>query len=119
MFTVDTTTKKIELHRGDTGKIGITATGYSFGAADRAVFTLKGPDGSVVKEEIHVMENNRFEVEFKNADTDYLEPGTYEWDVRYSVNAVYDAEGKVVDGQAVGTPEDPMAMVIRRTVGQI
>ena len=119
MFIVDTTRKTIELHRGDTGAVGFTATGYTFGAADRAVFTMKAADGTVVKEGVFQMTNNRFEIEFKNPDTDYLDPGTYEYDVRYVVSPVFDADGKVVDGQAVGTPEDPMQMMLRRTIGQI
>ena len=112
---------KIELHRGDTGVIGITATGYAFGESDRALFTLKNSQGSIVKQGVYAMENNRFEVEFTNSDTDYLQDGQYEWDVRYVVNPVYDQEDptKIVDGDCVTTPNDPMPCVLRRTVGQI
>lgn len=118
MFVVRGTT--IELHRGDTGVIGITATGYTFGNNDRALFTLKSKSGGVVKQGIYAMENNRFQVEFVNADTDSLESGEYEWDVRYIVNPQYDPEtGRIVDGDGVATPIDPSECKIRRTVGQI
>lgn len=117
MFTVNGFT--IEMHRGDTGTIGITASGYTFGPNDRALFTVKNKSGTVVKQGIYEMENNRFEVPFLNADTDYLENGLYEWDVRYVVNPIYDDNGKIVDGDAVATPKDPMDLNLLRTVGQI
>lgn len=126
MFTVDG--YKIELHRGDTGVIGITATGHDFGPNDRALFTVKNAQGMVVKQGIYAMENNRFQVAFRNSDTDSLANGQYEWDVRYIVNPIYDDEGGhgassddpvIIDGDAVATPNDPMPCVLRRTVGQI
>lgn len=119
MFNVEG--NKIELHRGDTGVIGITATGYDFGSADRALFTVKSPNGTVVKQGVYALENNRFEVEFTNSDTDTLDSGDYEWDVRYVVDPIYDQEdpGTIIDGAAVATPNDPMPCVLRRTVGQI
>ena len=117
MFNVDGF--KINLHRGDTGTIGITATGYTFGPNDRALFTVKDKNGTIVKQGIYPMVNNRFEVRFLNGDTDYLDSGLYEWDVRYVVEPVYDEEGKIVDGDAVATPKDPMDLNLWRTVGQI
>ena len=118
MFVVEG--NQITLHRGDTGTIGITATGYTFGNDDRALFTVKSSNGTVIKQGVYAMTNNRFEVPFTNQDTDSLESGTYEWDVRYVVNPEYDQEtGAIVDGDAVATPMDPSPCVIRRTVGQI
>jgi len=120
MFVVDENTGRITLHRGDTGKVGITAaTEYTFGADDVALFTVKSPDGTIIKSEIHMLDDKRFEVAFTNGETDYLSPGTYEWDVRYIANPVYDEDGSVVDGDIVATPRDPMAMNVLRTVGQI
>ena len=111
---------EIMLHRGDTGTIGITASGYTFGNNDRALFTLKDRNGTLIKQGAYAMTNNRFEVAFENQDTDSLESGTYEWDVRYVVNPQYDqVTGAIVNGDAVATPMDPSPCVIRRTVGQI
>ena len=118
MFKVDPETRAIELHRGDTGVIGITAKGYTFGASDRAIFTLRGPSGTEIMKEVKAMTNNRFEIEFKNSTTDYLEPGVYSWDVRYVKNPIY-VHGEIIDGDAVFTPEDAMSLTIRATVGQI
>ena len=118
MFKVDPETKSIELHRGDTGVIGITAKGYTFGADDRAIFTMKGPSGTEIMKKVYEMTDNRFEVEFANSDTDYLEPGVYSWDVRYVVNPIY-VHGEIIQGDAVVTPEDPMTMTVRTTIGQV
>lgn len=109
----------INLHRGDTGTIGITARGYDFGPNDRALFTVKDKSGTIVKQAAYAMENNRFQVSFLNSETDYLDSGLYEWDVRYIVNPVYDESGNIVDGDAVATPRDPMDLNLYRTVGQI
>ena len=117
MFNVNGYT--INLHRGDTGTIGITARGYDFGPNDRALFTVKDKSGTIVKQAAYAMENNRFEVSFLNSETDYLDSGLYEWDVRYIVNPVYDEGGNIVDGDAVATPRDPMDLNLYRTVGQI
>ena len=118
MFVVESG-NRIDMHRGDTGIIGITATGYTFGADDRVLFTMKDSSGTIVMEGVYAMTNNRFEIEFKNADTDYLDPGTYEWDLRYIVNPVMDSSGKPIDGDGVATPSDPMLLNLRRTIGQI
>lgn len=116
MFKVTGTT--IDMHRGDTGSITITAHGYTFTSDDRALFTIKSRSGAMVKSVAYQMTNNAFTVQFVNSDTDHLAPGDYDWDVRYIVDPVYE-EGQIVDGTDVTTPHDPMVLHIRRTVGQI
>lgn len=117
MFNVDG--YKIDMHRGDTGAITIRATGYAFGPNDRALFTVRNQQGTVVKQGVYELTDNAFTVHFTNAETDYLDRGTYEWDVRYVVNPTFDGEGNITDGDAVSTPKDPMELNLRRTVGQI
>lgn len=121
MFVVDTENFKIDMHRGDTGVIAITAdTDYTFNQVDRAIFTIKDNQGTIVKEVVAQMMDNRFEVVFTNSDTDGLAPGVYEWDVRYAVSPIYSVDGRIVDGQGgVYTPKDPMQLNLRRTIGQI
>ena len=117
MFVVNGTT--IDMHRGDTGSIVITASGYTFESQDRALFTVKAGNGSVIIERYYEMTNNAFTVQFDNPDTDYLTPGDYSWDVRYIVAPVYDEQQHIIDGTDVTTPHDPMTLHIRNTVGQI
>lgn len=121
MFVVDAQNYTIDLHRGDTGVLGITAeTDYEFGPLDRAIFTLKDSNGKLIKKNVCEMTDNRFEITFVNSDTDGLMPGLYTWDVRYVVNPVYDSEGQIYDGLGgVYTPRDPMTLNLRTTVGQI
>ena len=119
MFVVDPATNTITLHRGDTGEVTITVSGYTYQEDDRALFTVKDASGSEVIKRVYEMADNAFTVEFENADTDYLAPGTYYWDVRYIVNPQYDGEGHIYDGDGVGTPGSPFNLVLLGTVGQI
>ena len=121
MFVVDAETKKITMHRGDTGSITFTVTGYDFSDVTcKALFTLKKvKGGDVVKEQAYTLgSNGQFTVSFANADTDYLTPGNYEYDVRLIVNPVMDGT-KIVSGTVVRTPYDPIPVEIRRTVGEV
>lgn len=120
MFIVDENSKKITLHRGDTGCITITLKGYSFSNVNAvALFTMK-VNGNPVKEEVHqIDDNNQFVVEFKNPDTDGMGSVTGEYDVRVVIDPVFDANGVITDGDFVRTPNDPIPVEIRRTVGTV
>ena len=119
MFNVNEETGAITLSRGDTGALTISVTGYTFGANDRALFSIKNGQGTIVKQSAYAMENNEFTVTFYNADTDSLNPGGYTWDVRYVINPYYDAGGNIVDGDQVLTPNLPMDVNILSVVGDI
>lgn len=119
MFNVDPDTKKITMHRGDTGEMTVTATGYSYESTDRALFTVKNKNGTEIIRRVYQMTNNAFVVAFANADTDGLTPGNYEWDVRYVVNPQYDTSGNIDDGTAVTTPGSPFKLELLSTVGQV
>lgn len=111
----------ITMSRGDTGSIVIRATGgHHFNQEDRALFTVKTSDGTIVKQEAHEIDGSgKFTVSFRNAETDYLSPGLYQWDVRYIINPHYDESGEIVDGDQVITPKMPQSLTILTTVGQI
>lgn len=117
MFYVDGTT--ITLSRGDTGSINFNVSGYNFGPDDRALFTVKNGQGTVVKQEIYEVASGQFTVFFTNSDTDTLQPGNYTWDVRYVVNPLYDEEHMIYDGDHVKTPMEPQPLIILNTVGEI
>lgn len=111
----------ITLSRGDTGAIKfIASTDYNFTSADRALFSVKNAVGEVVKQNAYELDENKsFVVPFQNSDTDNLAAGTYSWDVRYVLNPYYDSEGKIVDGDQVITPRQPMDMQLLQVVGEI
>ena len=119
MFGVNEYT--ITLSRGDTGAIKFTAdTDHMFTSDDRALFSIKNAIGDVVKQAAYELDENKsFVVSFFNADTDSLAAGTYSWDVRYIIHPYYDADGKIVDGDQVITPREPMAMQLLQVVGEV
>ena len=116
-FRVEGTT--ITMHRGDTGEMTVTASGYAFESTDRALFTIKDATGTVIKKTYYEMEDNAFTVEFTNPDTDYLPAGIYSWDVRYIINPEYDSGGEIIDGDGVTTPGSPYQLNLLNTVGQV
>ena len=116
---------KINLSCGDTGALRITATAtldgepFTFGEDDRALFSIKNSNGEVVKEKVAQMENNSFTVYFLNGDTDSLAPGQYSWDVRYIIHPYYDSSGRIIDGDQVITPMNPLSLQLLTVVGDV
>lgn len=119
MFNVDGFT--ISLSKGDTGAIKFKAnTSYTFAAEDRALFSIKNAVGEVVKQSAFELDNEKsFIVTFFNADTDNLNPGAYLWDVRYIINPYYDSQGRIIDGDQVITPKQPMELQLLQVVGEV
>ena len=119
MFGVNDYT--ISMSRGDTGAIKFnTVTEYVFQSDDRALFSVKNSIGEVVRQQAYALEADKsFIVNFANADTDYLAAGTYSWDVRYIINPHYDSQGKIIDGDQVITPKQPMELQLLQVVGEV
>lgn len=118
MFRINAAEKTLTMSRGDTGELIIGVTGYTFNSNDRALFTVRLIGGSVVmRRELQIV-NNTVTITFVNSDTDSLEGGNYEWDIRYVTNPIYE-NGEIVDGTDVVTPEEPMRLILLTTVGQI
>ena len=115
----------IELSRGDTGALTVTANAtldgepYTFGENDRALFSIKSGNGEIIMQKICPMVDNAFTVQFLNSDTDSLAPGSYSWDVRYLINPYYDDSGKMVNGDQVITPRAPMSLNLLTVVGDV
>ena len=111
----------ITLSRGDTGAIKFTAeTEHTFDSADRALFSIKNAIGEVVKQAAYPLDAEKaFVVSFFNADTDTLAAGSYSWDVRYIIHPYYDASGRIIDGDQVITPRQPMEMQLLQVVGEV
>lgn len=115
----------IELSRGDTGALTVKANAtlegepYIFGENDRALFSIKSGNGEIIMQKVCPMVNNAFTVQFLNADTDSLAPGSYSWDVRYIINPYYDDSGKMINGDQVITPRAPMSLNLLTVVGDV
>lgn len=118
MGTIDSN-GNITLPIGDTFSFNVVASGYDFSATDRALFTIKGSDGSIIFQNAYQMANNQFRVDLHNSDTDSLSAGNYQYDVRYVVNPVYDENGAIVDGDVVNTPSRPKTLTLLSVVGNI
>ena len=124
-FKVDGTT--ISLTRGDTGSVkiyadteGDTPTPFPFGENDRCVFTIKNSAGVEIRRIQAELDNEgAFTVYFTNSDTENLPAGNYPWDVRYVINPYYDETGRIVNGDQVITPNDPMVMTLKNPVGEV
>jgi len=111
----------ITLSRGDTGAIRFTAqTDHVFDEVDRALFSIKNAVGDMVKQAAFPLDENKsFVVSFFNTDTDSLAAGSYSWDVRYIIHPYYDATGKIIDGDQVITPRQPMDLQLLQVVGEV
>jgi hypothetical protein len=115
----------ISMSRGDTGALNVNATAtlngtaFTFGSDDRALFSVRNSNGEIIIQKAYQMNNNSFTVYFLNADTDSLAPGVYMWDVRYIVHPYYDANGKIIDGDQVITPKEPMNLTLLTVVGDV
>lgn len=111
----------ITLSRGDTGAIKFTAdTTHTFDSIDRALFSIKNAVGEMVKQQaFEIDENKSFIVSFYNSDTDNLAAGSYSWDVRYIIHPYYDSDGKIIDGDQVITPKQPMELQLLQVVGEV
>lgn len=111
----------ITLSRGDTGAIKFIAdTEYTFDSNDRALFSIKNAIGEMVKQQAFSIDADKsFVVSFFNADTDNLSAGSYTWDVRYIIHPYYDSDGKIIDGDQVITPNQPMQLQLLQVVGEV
>lgn len=108
----------IQISAGDTGIIRFDIEGVTLTDKDRAVFTVKSRSGQTVIRKIIRPENEtEVVVPLVNADTERMEPGVYEWDIRIVQNAKLGANGDVVDGSSVSTPYPPGQFTVMRTVG--
>lgn len=122
MFKVDVTTKKITMHRGDTGTVRFRFPGLDAVSADniKAVFTMRNKHGAIVKQGIYEPDGISVPVGFMNNDTGNLDPGSYSYDIRIVGNATYGESGKIDDGDLIYTPPGaPFEIELLDTVGII
>lgn len=141
MFERDRDTRTITMHQGDTGSYRIRlvrTSGESFGADDRMLYTVAGPDG-VVMQRVYRLDrenlNGVVDVEFHNDDTQDWSAGTYNVEIRALVNAHWNIaqapteymvdllrmDGAMVDGDVVRTnrPDDAWTIEVKDTIGEV
>lgn len=133
MFDVDGMT--VSLTIGDTGAFKIRATGYELQDDDAVLFTVKNATGTVMIERFYtnklidgepvqgraggIEEDNSILVCLHNGDTEKYPAGNYNWDVRYIINAYYDENNIIADGDQVITPYPPQQFILTSPVGTV
>ena len=118
MFELNGT--RILLTQGDTGILTITTQSeHMFTEDDRAVFTARRQNGSLLVEMVLQPEaDGRVQIPFTSDLSDGWKPGDYEWDIRYVIGAVLEND-RVVDGTEVITPMRPGVLTIVKAVGRV
>lgn len=121
MFVINPDTMEIRMHRGDTGAFTVTASresGAEWTDADRMIFTVTDGTGAVKMERYYRLDNGRTSVEldpgvvlveFHNDDTDDWSNGTYQTELRFVIDAVWDGEA----------PEDDMISALNPDTAHI
>lgn len=109
-WSINKNTSAVTMHKGDTGAYWVRlarASGEDFEDGDVAIYIVK--QGSTVKIQREfplagegVEENGKFLIAFRNSDTDTWSPGTYNTEIRVSLNPMR-SDGSVVDGDTVRT----------------
>lgn len=111
---------RIRLTQGDTGILTITAkkSDHLFTSEDVAVFTVKRGSTIVVEMLLQPEPDGRVQIPFDSDLTDNMRVDTYEWDVRYCIDATVSG-GRVVDAREVITPMRPGVFEIVKAVGRV
>ena len=128
MFLVEELTGAVTLNQGDTGSYEIEAErddGEPWTEYDRMTWCLKMGDDVILErvyrldnpEEDDTLANGVVRIEFTNAQTKALSPGSYTWEPRFMIGA-YMADGRVISGDGVDTPGldgqgDPMPFNVK------
>lgn len=87
--------------------------------ADRAVFTVRRPNGSALIQKVLSPQDGLFYMPFTNEETDGWKAGVYSWDLRVVLDAQMDATGMVRDGREVITPWPPSRLEVVKVVGKV
>lgn len=111
--------RTIRVSRGDTGLIRFAIEGVDLTANDLCVFTVKRRSGGTVMEKVIEPEDGAYLVPFTNEETEKMQVGEYEWDIRIALDAVTDGEGRVTGGREIITPWPPAVLKIAKAVGSV
>lgn len=113
-WDVNETTMAVTMHQGDTGAYTVTIEledGEEFVDGDVAIYEVWQGDTRLIHREFNLQPDEPtyteygdgvFLIAFRNSDTDTWDPGTYNTEIRVSLNPIR-SSGKVVDGDTVRT----------------
>ena len=113
-FNVDVNTMAVTMHRGDTGAFYVQLElqeGEEFVQGDVAIFEVWQGQTRKMHREFDLqpdepddieLGDGKFLLAFRNSDTDTWANGTYNDEIRVSLNPIR-SSGKVVDGDTVRT----------------
>lgn len=114
MFDVNTNTMAVTMHKGDTGAYTVTLEledGEEFVDGDVAIYEVWQGTTRKIHREFNLQPaeptyteygNGEFLIAFRNSDTDTWANGTYNTEIRVSLNPIR-SSGAVVDGDTVRT----------------
>jgi hypothetical protein len=112
--------QSIQISAGDTGVIRFDVEGARLTDRDRGVFTVKTRSGeTMIRKIIKPEKETEIMLPLVNSDTEKMQPGVYEWDIRVVLNAKFNASGDVVDGDSISTPYAPGQFTVMRVVGNV
>lgn len=111
--------RTIRISRGDTGLIRFAADGIALTEYDLCVFTVKRRSGGTVIEKAVEPEDNAYLIPFTNEETEKMQVGDYDWDIRIALDAKTDGTGRVTGGREILTPWPPATLKIVKAVGNV
>lgn len=113
-WNIDENTMAVTMHKGDTGAYTVTIEledNEDFVDGDVAIYEVWQGSTRKIHREFNLQPDEPtyteygdgvFLVAFRNSDTDRWDPGTYNTEIRVSLNPIR-SSGKVVDGNTVRT----------------
>lgn len=113
-WNIDPNTMAVTMHKGDTGSYTVTMEledGESFVDGDVAIYEVWREDERMIHREFNLQPDEPtyteygdgvFLIAFRNSDTDTWAAGSYDTEIRVSLNPVR-SSGRVVDGDTVRT----------------
>lgn len=113
-WNIDENTMAVTMHKGDTGAYTVTIEledNEDFVDGDVAIYEVWQGSTRKIHREFNLQPDEPtyteygdgvFLVAFRNSDTDTWDPGTYNTEIRVSLNPIR-SSGKVVDGNTVRT----------------
>lgn len=109
----------VSIPQGDSGGFTVVTSGYSFGADDRALFTLKDGNKKTIRREVMTITDGAVAIEFAPAETRKMPVGDYTWELRFITDATFDGNNVLTGGTDIDTPRTEMRLSITRVQGEI